>query len=151
MIIGVISDTHVTTIDDIPAITLKVLAEADLIVHAGDFTERAVLDGLKSIGEIKAVSGNMDSVEIKRMLPKKESFVINGKNISLIHGWGGPSGIADRIRDMFTDADIIIYGHSHEPWNQFIRGSLLFNPGRARDSFGLLRIDDKIKAEMVTV
>lgn len=151
MIIGVISDTHVKTIDEIPATILKALAGVDLIVHAGDFTERAVLDGLKTIGEVKAVSGNMDSGELKRMLPQKELFVVSGKNIGLIHGWGGPWGIAARVREMFTDVALIIYGHSHEPWNQFIRGSLLFNPGRARDSFGLLRIDNEIKAEIITV
>jgi len=52
---------------------------------------------------------------------------------------------------MFTNADIIIYGHSHEAQNQFIRGSLLFNPGRARDSFGLLEISAEIKAEIIQV
>ena len=151
MRIGVISDTHVKTIDEIPATILKALAGVDLIVHAGDFTERAVLDALRTLGEVKAVRGNMDSGELKRMLPEKELFVINGKNIGLTHGSEGPWGIATRIREMFTDVDLIIYGHSHKPGKQFIRGSLLFNPGRARDSFGLVSIDDEIKVEIIMV
>jgi len=149
--IGVISDTHVRTVDEIPEKIRQALVEVDLIVHAGDFTARAVLDGLKTIGDVKAVAGNMDSVEIKGLLPLQELFVINGKKIGLIHGWGGPWGIADRIRDKFADVDLIIYGHSHQSRKQFIRGSLLFNPGRARDSFGLITIGDEIKAEIIPV
>jgi len=149
--IGVIADTHVRTFSEIPSPILVALAEVDLIVHAGDFTEMAVLEGFRTLGEVKAVQGNMDSLELKRMLPQKELFVVNRKKIGLIHGSGEPWGMADRIRQMFRDVDIIIFGHSHEPCNRFIRGSLLFNPGRGRDSFGLITIDDEIKAEIKDV
>ncbi len=151
MRIGVISDTHVKTIDGIPAKIFKALAEVDLIVHAGDFTEMAVLDGLKQLAEVKAVCGNMDSSELKQILPQKESFVVCRKKVGLIHGSGGPWGIASRVRELFSNPDLIIYGHSHEPYNQYLKGSLMFNPGRTRDSFGLLTIDDEIKAEIIRV
>ncbi len=151
MRIGVISDTHASTLDDLPKPILTALAGVDLIVHAGDFTERAVLEGLKTLGEIKAVQGNMDSAEIKGLLPKQDLFTIYGKRVGLVHGSGGPWGIAHRIREMFSDADLIIYGHSHEATNQVIQGILLFNPGRARDSFGLLTIDEDIKGEIVKI
>ena len=94
--IGVISDTHVKKFSDIPDPILISLAEADLIVHAGDFTEMAVLEGLRTLGEVKAVCGNMDSGELRRILPQKELFIANGKRIELIHGSGGPEGIAFR-------------------------------------------------------
>ena len=151
MRIGVISDTHVRTFDEIPERILMTLAEVDLIIHAGDFTQRPVLEGLRSLGEMKAVCGNMDSDELKQMLPQQEQFMVNGKKFGLIHGRGAPWGIARRVRKMFGQVDIIIYGHSHEPYNQYVEGSLLFNPGRARDSFGLLTIEDKIKAEIIKV
>lgn len=151
MRIGVISDTHVKTVNEIPERIRAALAEVDLIVHAGDFTEIAVLDGLRELGEVRVVRGNMDSGELKRMLPEKELFVVNDKKIGLTHGSGGPWGIANRIRQMFDDVDLIIFGHSHHSCNQYLRGSLLFNPGRARDSFGLLTIDDEIKAEIIRV
>jgi putative phosphoesterase len=149
--IGVISDTHVGTLGEMPAPILTALAKVDLIVHAGDFTERAVLEGLRALGKVKAVSGNMDSGELKEMLPQKELFVVNRKTIGLTHGSGAPWGIASRIRDCFQEADIIIFGHSHQATDQFLRGSRLFNPGRARDSFGLLEIGDEIKAEIIAV
>ena len=151
MKIGVISDTHARTVAEIPARTLTMLAEVDLIVHAGDFTEKAVLDGLKKMAEVKAVCGNMDSGELKRTLPQKELFAVNGKMIGLVHGSGGPWGIADRIRQTFAEADIIIFGHSHVTCNRYLQGSLLFNPGRARDSLGMLTINDEIKAEIISV
>jgi len=151
MRIGVISDTHVKTFDELPAPIITALAGVDLIVHAGDFTERPVLEGLKRLGAMKAVCGNMDSVELKRTLPQKELFIVNGKKIGLIHGWGAPWGIADRVREMFSDVDIIIFGHSHQTCNQYIGGSLLFNPGRASDSLGLLTIDDEVRAEIIKV
>lgn len=151
MRIGVISDTHVKTLGEIPEPILIALAGVDLIAHAGDFTQRAVLDGLRSLGEVKAVYGNMDSGELKTMLPQKELFVASGKKVGLTHGWGAPWGIARRVRQMFGHVDVIIYGHSHEPSNEYIEGSLLFNPGQARDSFGLLTINDEIKAEIIRV
>jgi len=147
--IGVISDTHVRTADELPARIRMALAEVDLIVHAGDFTEKAVLEGLKALGEVKAVHGNMDSAELKQMLPEKELFVVGGRKVGLTHGSGGPWGIAGRIRQLFDDADLIIFGHSHEPCHLYLQRSLMFNPGRARDSFGLLTIDDEIKAEII--
>ena len=151
MRIGVISDTHVKTVDDVPAPIITALAGVDFIVHAGDFTERPVLEGLRRLGAVKAVCGNMDSGELKRILPQKELFIVNGKKIGLIHGWGAPWGIANRVREMFSDVDIIIFGHSHQPCNQYIGGSLQFNPGRASDSFGLLTIDDEIRTEIIKV
>jgi len=151
MRIGVISDTHVKTFDELPAPIITALAGVDLIVHAGDFTERPVLEGLRRLGAMKAVCGNMDSAELKRTLPQKELFIVNGKKIGLIHGWGAPWGIADRVREKFSDVAIIIFGHSHQTCNQYIGGSLLFNPGRASDSFGLLTIDDEVRAEIIKV
>jgi putative phosphoesterase len=147
----IISDTHARTIDEIPAAVRKALSEADLIIHAGDFTREAVLDGLLSMGKVKAVSGNMDSAELKSRLPQREVFQVSGRKIGLTHGSGAPWGIADRVRQQFADVDVIIFGHSHEPCNNYIQGVLLFNPGQARDSFGLLNIDDGIKADIVRV
>jgi putative phosphoesterase len=149
MKIGVISDTHARTIEGIPKSILKALETVDLIVHAGDFTEKAVLDALKSIGQIKAVYGNMDSHELKNMLPQIEMFTVGEKRFGLVHGVGGPWGMAERVRKLFPDAHVIIFGHSHESCNRYIQGVLLFNPGPARNSFGLLTIDEVIEATIL--
>jgi putative phosphoesterase len=147
--LGIISDTHVRTIDEIPAAIRNALADVDIIIHAGDFTQKAVLDGLRSIGKVKAVCGNIDSIELKRSLPERDVFEASGKKIGLIHGSGAPWGITERMRKQFSGVDIIVFGHSHEPCNRYIRGVLLVNPGQAKNSFGLLTIDDKIRADIL--
>jgi putative phosphoesterase len=79
--IGIISDTHVRTIDEIPVTIRKALADVDIIIHAGDFTQKAVLDSLQSIAQVKAVHGNMDSIELKRGLPEREVFEASRKKV----------------------------------------------------------------------
>ncbi len=149
MKLAIISDTHARTLDELPAPVLKALSNVSLIVHAGDFTEKAVLDGLMTLAPVKAVAGNMDSGELRRRLPPREIFTIQEKRIGLIHGWGAPWGIAHRVRDQFSDIDVIIYGHSHEAKDEIVRGVHLFNPGRARDSYGLMEIGAEVRAEIV--
>ena len=149
MKIGVISDTHAQTMEDIPSLIVDALEKVDLIIHAGDITERAVLEGLREIGEVKAVHGNMDSAELKRMLPDRRTIDIEGRQIGICHGSGGPWGIAERVRLLFGEVDVIIFGHSHLSFNDYIRGTLMFNPGRARDSFGIVTIGKEIKAEII--
>jgi len=149
--IGVISDTHARTLGDLPNDVLVAMSDVDLIVHAGDFTEKAVLDELRTLGDVKAVSGNMDPDELRRILPRHELFTYGGKKIGLVHGWGMPWELAERVHEMFPDADIIIFGHSHQPTNQIFRGTRLFNPGRARDSYGLITIGDTVEAAIIRV
>ena len=84
MRIGVVSDTHVTSFAEVPDRILVALAEVDLIIHAGDFVTKDVFDGLKRLGEVKAVWGNMDSNELKRILPEKELLLIEEKRIGII-------------------------------------------------------------------
>ncbi len=151
MKLGIISDTHVRTIDEIPDAIRKALADVDIIIHAGDFTQKTVLDDLRSIGQVKAVRGNMDSIELKGTLPERDVLEASGKKIGLIHGSGGPSGIAERMKNQFSGVDIIIFGHSHETCNRYIQGVLLINPGQAKNSFGLLTIDDGIRADILRV
>ena len=156
MKIGVIADTHAQTIEDIPWSIMNALEDVDLIIHAGDMTERAVLDGLRDIVEVKAIHGNMDSGELKRMLPDKRTLDIEGKQIGLVHGSGGPWGMAERVRPLFGDVDVIIFGHSHRPFNEKINNILVFNPGSPTDTvfatintFGILTINDEIKGEIL--
>jgi len=149
--IGVISDTHVTSFVEIPRQILITLAKVDLIIHTGDFVTKDVLDGLKRLGEVKAVRGNLDSEELKQILPEKELLLIEGKRIGIVHGSGSPYGIDDRVRGMFEDVDIIVYGHSHEPKNEIKKGILFFNPGRARNSFGILTIGKEVKGEIINL
>lgn len=149
MRIGVLCDTHALSFSEIPFKMRDALARLDLIVHAGDIVGRDVLDGLSRLKEVKAVRGNMDSQELQRLLPEKEIISTGGKKIGIVHGSGGPQGIEERVRKMFDEVDVIIYGHSHVPQNRVIDGILFFNPGRCDRSFGVLTIGEETAGEIV--
>lgn len=153
MEIGVLADTHVTSFEDIPRKIIDRLSRVDLIIHAGDFIAVNVLNGLKGLGEVKAVLGNMDLAELENTLPTKEIIQIKKKRIGITHGSGPPWWeLPRRVKKVFDQdqLDIIIYGHSHEPYNEIIDGILFFNPGGAANTFGILTIEDGIKGEILS-
>ena len=110
-----------------------------------------LLEELKHLREVKAVQGNMDSMEIKSVLPVNEITEVENKLIGIAHGSGSPWGIEGRVKKTFESnpIDVIIYGHSHRSQNKVIDGILFFNPGKAIDSFGILTIDEGINGEIV--
>ena len=152
MRIAVLADTHVNTLEHLPKKIIDAISTVDLIIHAGDFTDVQVLKELKRLRRVKAVQGNMDSMELKTVLPVKEIVEIENKRIGITHGSGGPWGIEERVRKMFESdrIDIIVYGHSHQSQNKVINDILLFNPGKATDSFGILTIDGEAKGEIIS-
>jgi putative phosphoesterase len=152
MRIAVLADTHVNRLEHLPKKIIDSLSTVDLIIHAGDFTDLELLKELKQLREVKAVHGNMDSRELKTVLPVKEIVEIENKLIGITHGSGGPWGIEERIRKMFEpdQIDIIVYGHSHRSQNKVINDILFFNPGKATDSFGILTIDGGAKGEIIS-
>lgn len=151
MRIAVLADTHVHKLEHLPKRIINTLSTVDLIIHAGDFTDVQLLKELRQLKEVKAVHGNMDSTELKTMLPVKEIVEIENKRIGITHGSGSPYGLEERVRKVFESdrVDIIIYGHSHQSQNKVIDNILLFNPGKAADSFGILTIDEGAKGEII--
>ncbi len=150
MRIGVISDTHLTTpsgminsvkrairntrtLEDLQTLVRQHFHEVDLIIHAGDFVELAVFEMLRELAPVEAVQGNMDGAKIRREFPAQKVLNIEGCTIGLTHGSGAPQGIIDRISSLFTDVDAIIFGHTHQPFNEKRNGILFFNPGSPTD------------------
>jgi uncharacterized protein len=148
--IAVLSDTHVHSLGEIPQKIIESLSTVDLIIHAGDFTTTEVLNGLKQLGKVTAVQGNMDSAEVKNILPVKVVIKLANKRIGITHGWGSPWRIEHRVRKMFEQVDIVIYGHSHQSQNKVIDNILFFNPGKATKSFGVLTIEEDVTGEIIS-
>ena len=150
MRIGVISDTHIpVTTDKLPAGLLDALGGCDLILHAGDLIDLNVINELKKVSKVEAVRGNMDQQDT---LENKKTLNIAGKKICLMHGYGSPKKLTEILKKEFSDQkpDIIVFGHSHAPMNQYIDGVLFFNPGSPTDtvfapyrSYGIIEIDGK--------
>jgi putative phosphoesterase len=152
MRIAVLADTHVNMLEDLSEKIIDALSTVDLIIHAGDFTDVQLLKELKGLRTVKAVQGNMDSRELKVMLPAKEIVEIENRRIGITHGSGGSGGIEERVRKVFESdrIDIIVYGHSHQSQNKVLEDVFLFNPGKATDSFGILTIDGGVKGEIIS-
>ena len=158
MKIGVISDTHIPRVaSKLPDKIYDAFKNADLILHAGDLVEMAVLDELNKLAETKAVYGNMDVSEVRKSLPEKRIVRAEGFKIGLIHGSGAPFNLINKIKNEFPEkVDVIVFGHSHSPVNELRDGVLFFNPGSPTDklfakynSYGILTINKEIKGEIV--
>ncbi len=158
MRIGVISDTHTHSIDQLPRGLVDVLTGMDMILHAGDFTERMVLEKLRRMGKFVGVYGNLDSFDVKKELHAIETIEAGGFKIGLNHPseGGTPLNLEDRLRPKFQNVQAIVFGHSHQPMNETKWGMLFFNPGSAtgmaparKKTFGILHIDKNIKGEII--
>ncbi len=152
MRIAVLADTHADKLEYLPRKVIDALSKVDLIIHAGDFTDIQLLTDLKQLKEVKAVHGNMDSRQLKSVLPTKEIVETNDKRIGITHGSGAPWGIEERVRKLFESdrIDIIVYGHSHRSQNKVVNDILFFNPGKAADSFGILTINGEAKGAIIS-
>jgi uncharacterized protein len=102
---------------------------ADLIVHAGDFSDAATLAELRSLGPVAAVYGNVDTAEVRSELPETLSVELEGAVLGVIHDAGPAKGRLDRLRARFPNADAVVFGHSHMPLHEERDGFQIFNPG----------------------
>jgi uncharacterized protein len=159
MKIAVLSDTHVPfAAKELPKDVYKNLEQADAIIHAGDFQVAAVIDRLESIAPFYGVCGNIDGGDIRQRLPVRRIIEVGGFAIGVMHGWGSPAGLEDRILSSFKDVriDVLVYGHSHQAQNEHKGGILVFNPGSPTDnrftqfqSMGMLTVAEKITGEIL--
>ena len=136
--IAVISDSHARRMRGTPPELLKALAEADWVVHCGDYTSLAVVRELQALSKrFIGVYGNIDPKEIRDELPAKAVFEVEGRRIGVIHpSWGGPPfGIEEDIAREFEGVDIILFGHTHDIFHKTIDNVIFLNPGEAYPDF----------------
>ena len=112
----VLSDTHLKT-GVIPSQLQTLLEECDLIVHAGDFNTLKTYRAFNASGKLKAVFGNDDASELKRLLPERLKFEVEGVKIGVVHE-GGLS-VNDITAQGYLakemEVDVLIFGHLHRP------------------------------------
>ena len=153
VVVGVLADTHVPDrVSEIHPLILPTFRAAGVshILHAGDICSRGVLEQLRQIAPVTAVSGNRDW--LLPGLPLARLVTLGGVKVGLMHGHGGlRKYLVDKV--LFTlvgynvhrylrllsttlpEAQVVVYGHTHHPEILWYRGKLLFNPGSA--SFGM--------------
>jgi putative phosphoesterase len=150
-VLAVLADTHIHrgAARRLPDAAYAHLEAADLILHAGDVVVGDVLDELRGFAPVHAVLGNND-LELVGLLPPTLVEDVEGVRIAMVHDSGSSSGRAGRLRRRFPDADVVVFGHSHIPWDEIgVDGQLLFNPGSATErraqplhTMGVLVVED---------
>jgi putative phosphoesterase len=161
MKVAVVADTHtVGARRPLPAGAWPYIETADHILHAGDVCQSSLLDELASFAPVTAVAGNCDGLDVRHWgAAERREVELGGVRVALIHDAGARSGRRPRLRSAFPRARVVVFGHSHLPWNEDVDGLLLLNPGSPTwprrapcPSMGLLWIEDgAIDAEVFPV
>ena len=159
----VLSDTHLRSGGKrrLPDGAYRALDDAEVILHAGDIVTADLLHELSGFAPTHAVLGNNDLDPTLAHLPEARLEIIGGVRVAMVHDSGPRSGREARMRRRFPEAHVVVFGHSHIPWNQpGMDGQLLFNPGspterraQPRPTLGVLDLDagQVVRSEIVVV
>jgi putative phosphoesterase len=132
----VIADTHVPKrARDLPAEVWAEIDAADVVVHAGDWVEARLLDRLQERARrLIGVYGNNDGPELRARLPEVARADLDGLRLAVVHETGPAKGREQRCARDFPDTDVLVFGHSHIPWDTVAENGLrLLNPGSPTD------------------
>ncbi|MEW2630707.1 metallophosphoesterase [Streptomyces sp. NPDC048389] len=130
------SDTHVPArARRLPAELLDSMSRADVVIHAGDWIDAATLDLFESrSARLLAVYGNNDGPELRSRLPEVALAELGGVRFGVVHETGPAHGRERRCEKRFRDLDVLVFGHSHIPWDTTAQEGLrLLNPGSPTD------------------
>ncbi len=132
----VLSDTHVPQrARALPAAVWAAVDAAELVIHAGDWNGLPLFEQLADRARsLLAVHGNNDGPELRALLPEVAEATIDGVRVSVIHETGDAAGRERRCDLRFPESDVLVFGHSHIPWDTTTPGGLrLLNPGSPTD------------------
>lgn len=131
-----IADTHVPNrARDLPAQVWDEVTRADAVVHAGDWVQPALLDALEARAKrVIGCWGNNDGAELRQRLPERADVTLGGVRFTVVHETGAATGREQRMVARYPDTDVLIFGHSHIPWDTTAKTGLrLLNPGSPTD------------------
>lgn len=130
------SDTHVPArARDLPAQLWREIEAADVVVHAGDWVSEDLLDAVQArAARLIGVYGNNDGPALRARLPEVATVDLAGLSMAVVHETGPAAGRERRCDRRFPDCDVLVFGHSHIPWDSVTPGGLrLLNPGSPTD------------------
>ena len=134
------SDTHLPLrARDLPEQLWAAVDAADVVVHAGDWVDVPLLDALEArAARLVGVYGNNDGPPLRARLPEVARVELGGVRFAVIHETGAATGRDRRCAAAFPDVDVLVFGHSHIPWDTTATradGSVLrlLNPGSPTD------------------
>ncbi|UQW99317.1 metallophosphoesterase [Streptomyces sp. RerS4] len=130
------SDTHIPArAASLPEALMAAVDDADVVIHAGDWIDEATLDLLEARSRrLIGVYGNNDGPGLRRRLPEVAYAELEGVRFGVAHETGASTGRERRCAARFPDLDVLVFGHSHIPWDTTTAGKLrLLNPGSPTD------------------
>lgn len=144
----VVSDTHLRAGARLPIGLARAAEDVDVILHAGDVLVEGVFEQFRAFAPVHAVLGNNDH-DFVGELPERLEVELGGVSVALVHDSGAAPGRAYRLHRWFPAANLVIFGHSHQPLDETgSDGQRLFNPGspterrRApRHTYGVIEFD----------
>ena len=131
-----IADTHLPRrARDLPARVWAEVDDADLVVHAGDWVDLRLLDELEERSRrLVGVWGNNDHGALRERLPEIARVEVDGIRLGVVHETGPAKGREERCSAAHPDVDVLVFGHSHIPWDTTSTSGLrLLNPGSPTD------------------
>jgi putative phosphoesterase len=131
-----LADTHVPKrARELPDQVWAAVAEADLVVHAGDWVAESLLDDLEArAARLLGCWGNNDGPGLRARLPEVGYADLDGLRLGVVHETGDASGRERRCAARYPDLDVLVFGHSHIPWDTTTETGLrLLNPGSPTD------------------
>ena len=130
------ADTHLPKrARDLPAEVWQAVDEADLVIHAGDWVDVRLLDELEArSARLVACFGNNDHGALRERLPEVARVEVEGLRLGVVHETGQATGREARMAATYADLDVLVFGHSHIPWDTVTSTGLrLLNPGSPTD------------------
>ena len=130
------SDTHLPKrARDLPAQLWSAVDAADVVIHAGDWVSVALLDELEArAARLIGCWGNNDGPELRSRLPEVARVTLDGVSLAVVHETGPAKGREERCEKAYPGVDVLVFGHSHIPWDTTSAGGLrLLNPGSPTD------------------
>ncbi len=111
------------------------IGDAEVVMHTGDWTEPALLDEMQQrCRQLVGVLGNNDDPGLRARLPEVAAVELEGVRFVVVHETGPAAGRQQRCRRRYPDAQVVVFGHSHVPWDSTtVDGLRLLNPGSPTD------------------
>ena len=132
----IVSDTHLPRrAKQLPDEVWAAVEAADVVVHAGDWVDEALLDAFEQRSRrLVGVFGNNDPAPLRARLPEVAEVELEGLRVAVVHETGPAAGREARCATVFQEADLLVFGHSHIPWDSVAGSGLrLLNPGSPTD------------------
>lgn len=131
-----VADTHVPTrARTLPAQVWSAVERADVVFHAGDWVSASLLEEFdQRCRSLVGVYGNNDGPDLRQRLPETAAVTLEGVRFAMVHETGQSRGREARCEALYPEADVLVFGHSHIPWDTTSpRGLRLLNPGSPTD------------------